>query len=191
MQGDASHEHLQVTVPAEQVAYHRISGTHRISEVTPDLRRHEGLRGARRARDVNNVITRKWAGPPEHRLGAVVVTGGSEDERPRLAVEGPAGETARCLLDVVLGVVPDPEREELHQLAREVLVRPTLHVAVGIEPYEHRRILRNRECEVLEMADAERAKDLVLPEHELGYDDLVDRRREVAVPQQRHLLPQR
>ena len=56
----------------------------------------------------------------------LVVVVFAEDEF--LAVVGPAGEGAGGLLDVVLGVVADSEREQLHQLAGVVLIRVGLAV---------------------------------------------------------------
>ena len=69
---------------------------------------------------------------------------GANDERAGLAVEAPAGERARRFLDVRFGVVALAEREQLHHLAREVLVRRALAVLRAVEVDEHRRILRRR-----------------------------------------------
>ena len=56
--------------------------------------------------------------------------------------------------DVVLRVLVDPEREELHQLAGEVLVRVALRVRVVVEPDEHRGLERHLLHEVAEVAVA-------------------------------------
>ena len=55
----------------------------------------------------------------------------------------PAREHAGAGIDVGLLEVADADREELHQLAREVLLRPRPHVRAAVEPHEHRRILRD------------------------------------------------
>ena len=66
---------------------------------------------------------------------------GVEEEGPVL--ESPAGEGAGPLLDVALAVVADAEGEELHHLAREVLVGVRLPVRRAVEIGEHRRVTRH------------------------------------------------
>src|SRR3954468_6779077 len=62
-----------------------------------------------------------------------------------LVAHGPAGERAGELLDIALGVVTYAEREELHHLARVVLVRLALAIGLPVEPDEHRRIAPHRD----------------------------------------------
>jgi hypothetical protein len=106
-------------------------------------------------------------------------------------VEVPARERARALAHVLLGVVADAHREELHDLAREVLVRCPLHVELRVEEIEHRGILRDLDREVAEVAGCMVLEERDLLEHLAVVADLVLVRREVAVPQQRHLLLER
>ena len=69
-------------------------------------------------------------------------------------VEVPTGERTRALADVFFGVVADPHREELHDFAREVLVRRALHVVLRVEEVEHRRRLRDLEGQIARVARA-------------------------------------
>ena len=104
------------------------------------------------------------AGLAEDRLGARVVPRGNEPDL--IAHEPPAGQGAGGLLDVVLGVMADAEREQLHQLAGQVLVGVVLGVVGRIEPDEQGRVAEHRAQELSERGAAERAEDLVLPAHQ-------------------------
>ena len=106
-----------------------------------------------REQDVEHGVAVEAPGLPEHGLRAVVVEPRAEDERAGLAVEAPAGERARGLLDVLLGVVAFAEREELHHLAREILVRRALAVLHAVEVDDHRRILGDRVQQRAEVAE--------------------------------------
>ena len=122
--------------------------------------------------------------------------------------EVPAGEHARRGIHVLLVVVADAEREQLHDLAAEVLLRALTRVHASVEPDQHRRVLRDFNQELGEAAERVLAKELQLTlgpgklagdiGHHLralhGADRAVDlavRRREVVVPEQRHLFLQR
>ncbi len=60
--------------------------------------------------------------------------------------DGPAGEGAGGFLDVGLAVMADPQGEELHQLAGQVLVGVPLAVGRRVEPDQERgsRIVASR-----------------------------------------------
>ncbi len=103
---------------------------------------------------------------PEHRLVAVVVNAGPEQVFAGIAIEAPAGERTRRFLDVLLGVVALAEREELHDLAREILVRLALAVLRAVEVDEHRRVLRRRVQQRAEVAQRIGAQHRVLRVHE-------------------------
>ena len=108
--------------------------------------------------DVYNVLAIEIAALAEEGLFRVVVVVGPELELPRDAavrpyrsphssqrhvlgvLDCPSRERARGLLDVLLGVVADPHREELEQLATVVLVDGVLVVVVVVQPVEHRGI---------------------------------------------------
>ena len=113
------------------------------------------------------------------------------DEVEAVATERPAGETPRHFFHVGLGVVADAERKELHELARVVLVRRFLDRHDVIEPEEHRRIGRDFDERLLEVADRPSPEELVLREHETRVVDLGVRRREVSVPEEGELLLER
>ena len=91
----------------------------------------------------------------------------------------------------VLAVVAHAHGEQLHDLAGEVLVRRALHVHPGIEEGEHRRVLRDRDHELAEVAGGVAAEGLVLAQHLAEVAHLVLAGGEMAVPEQRHLLLER
>ena len=125
----------------------------------------------------------------EDRLGPRVVP--DRDEPGLVTHELPARQGAGGLLDVVLGIVADPEREQLHQLAGEVLVRVALRILLGVEPDQERRVAEHRVQQPAERAAAERAQRLVLPPHQRQVVDLEVAGGEVVVPHQRQPLGQR
>jgi hypothetical protein len=109
---------------------------------------------------------------------------------PRVA---PAGERAGLLAHVALGVGPavGAEREELHQLARVVLVRRVLRVVDAGEPEQHRRVARHVRQERVEGAEAAPPEEPVLVQHQPRRPDAVPRGCEPVVPDERHALVQR
>ena len=64
-------------------------------------------------------------------------------------------------------------------------------VGVVVQVHEHCRIAADSQEQVAKVAQAVGAEEFVLPEHEPGTLDVVGAGREVAVPEQRHLLLQR
>ena len=77
----------------------------------------------------------------------------------------PAGEGARGLFDVVLGVIALAEAEELHYLAREIFICVALPIGVAVQPNEHRHILRHRVQQLAEAPECLGAKAVVLRGH--------------------------
>jgi hypothetical protein len=101
------------------------------TKIAIELRRHELGRDRLLEDDVDDVLAVERAGAAEERLLAEVVLRGVELELEH--VVGPAGERARRLAHVALGVVADAHREQLEQLAAEVLVRVLLDVLAVVE----------------------------------------------------------
>ena len=136
------------------------------------------------------------AGLPEHRLLARVVVAGIEAEVVAAERFGPfvapAGQRARHFAHVVLGVraAIGAEREQLHHLARVVLVRVPLVVGGAVEEQQHRGVGGDREKQFVEAAERHRAEQLVLIEHQLLAVDLVVGVREPVVEDERHPLHQ-
>src|SRR5205085_3151448 len=93
-------------------------------EVRDDLARDEARAGRLLQDRVDALVAVELARDAEERLLAEVVIEPAVREAALLVA--PAGERARRFLDVGLGVVAVAEREELHQLARPVLVRVRL-----------------------------------------------------------------
>ena len=111
-----------------------------------------------------------------------------------VVVDHEAGERARELRDVGLRVVLDAvqvdhaEREELHQLARVVLVRLPGPVPAAVEELEHRGALGHLVDERLQRPETVEAEGPVLERHP---EVVLDRARaagEVVVPEEAHLL---
>src|SRR5439155_11476877 len=97
--------------------------------------------------DIQDVLAVKPPAMPEKFLVAVIVVFRPILEFPgeaaiggagNLGFEGPAGEGARRLADVLLGVVAGTEAEQLEELASPVLVDRCPVVLVVVEPEHHR-----------------------------------------------------
>ncbi len=116
---------------------------------------------------------------------------GAEAERAGLGVEAPAGERAGGFLDVRFGVAALAQREELHHLAREVLVGRAPAVLHAVEIEHHRRILADGVQHDAEVAERVGAQHRVLRVHEARERHLGLRRDEMVVPEQRHPLGER
>ena len=91
-------------------------------------------------------------------------------------------------VELVIAAV-GPQGEQLHRLARVVLVRAPFRVLGPVEPHQHPRIARHLDEQVVEVAKRTGAHHLVLVEHQCGVRR-VDRGREPAVPDQGHPLDQ-
>ena len=115
----------------------------------------------------STVVAVEVAGEAEHRLVAVVVEPRRNMNSP-FRLDAPAGERARRFLDVVLGVVALAEREELHHLAREVLVRLRLAVGRVVEIDDIAGSFDTACSSVAEIAEGVAAQQHVLPVHEPG-----------------------
>jgi hypothetical protein len=155
-------------------------------------------------------------GERELLLGGVVLVGVEHELVVRVRVviaaaheaQVPPREHTRRRVHVLLAVVADAEREQLHDLAPEVLLRTLARVRAPVEPDQHRRVLGNLDQQIAEAAEGELAEqfDLALwtrqfaglqghhlrtlhPAHRTR--QLAVRGGEVVVPEQRHLLLQR
>jgi hypothetical protein len=108
-------------------------------------------------------------------------------------VRRPARERPRRLADIGLGVraAIRAEREQLHQLAREVLVGRARVVVLAVEPHEHRGVARHRDQQVAERAEPAAAEqvDVGVDEREVVHELVGDA--EPVVPQQRDPFDQR
>ena len=141
--------------------------------------------------DVDHRVAVEPSRRSQHRLAATVVQAGAEDELPGLAHEARAGERARGLLDVLLFVVTLAEGEELHHLAREILVGCAAPVLRAVEVDHHRRVARDRAQQRGEAAQRVLAQRHVLPVHQARDAHLGLRRDEVVVPEEGHPLGER
>ncbi len=105
----------------------------------------------------------------------------------------PAGQRPGLLAHVVLGVraAIGAEREELHHLARVVLVRIVLRVVGAVEPEQHRGVARDVAEERRERSEPVRPEEPVLLEHQPRRPDALARGGEPVVPDERHPLGQR
>src|SRR6185503_20530442 len=133
----------------------------------------------------------------EDRLRPEIVLGLVEKEsRRREPLERPSGEGPRHLLHVLLRVVgftcydiDDPHRMEFHQLASIVLVWVILVIVIVIQVPNHCRILRNAQQKRVKLGDRIFSEnEILLNGQRSHYGNL---RREVAVPEQGHLLFER
>ena len=133
----------------------------------------------------------------EDALHAGVVVLGVEAEVVRpdavVPVVAEAGQRARLLAHVVLGVAAvGAEREQLHQLARVVLVRRVLPVLRSREPQQHRRVARDPHEQVVGTSPSAFFRSISFWWIIRRCDaDAVVRRREPVVPDERHALGQR
>ena len=143
-------------------------------------------------REVDDVERAEAAVLAEDVLGAAVVQLRVEAEALAGVVEREAGQRPRRFADVLLRVaVVRAEREELEELAREVLVRRLVAGAREVEPDLHRAVAHEGARERAEVAERVAAQRALLAHHQLDVADLVVRRRPVVVPVERHALDQR
>ena len=141
--------------------------------------------------DVDDVLALPPSRLAEEPLLTAVVVVDVEEEVARRVVEGPTRKGAGRLPHIVFGVVADAHREALHELTGKVLVGVGLVVGAGVEPDQHRRVLRDCLGERVERARAQRSEELVLAVHEVGISDLLVRGRELLVQKQDELFPKR
>ena len=150
--------------------------------------------------DVDDVVAVEVAGAAEEGLLAVIVVIGAEVEMGGIEAvgvdgrrlrEGPAGEGACAVLDVVLRVVAHAHREQFQQFASIVLVGFAFAVLVVVQPVDHGRVHGEFEQYGAHIAHADAAEqiDLVVHRHDmlaLGISGGKD-----MMPEERHLLFQR
>ena len=140
--------------------------------------------------EIEHVAVVEVAALAEDPLRRRVVRLGVVEDRHRAvaaALGAKAGQRPRGLTDVLLRVAL-AEREQLHQLARVVLVGLLLRRVGERQEQQHRRVLRDVGQQAAEAAQRVAAQHLVL--RELQRPVLVERR-EVVVPEERHLLDER
>ncbi len=107
-------------------------------------------------------------------------------------VVAPAGERPGLLADVVLVVAAvGAEREELHHLARVVLVRGVARVIGAVQPEQHRGVACDLSEERRERAERVAPEQTVLAKHQPSRTDSLARGGEPVVPHERHPLDQR
>ena len=143
-------------------------------------------------REIDDVERAEAAAPAEDVLRAAVVLLRVEAEALRVVVEREAGQRARRLADVLLRVaVVGAQREQLEELASEVLVRRLVARAGEVEPDLHRAVAHHRARQRAEVAERVAAQRALLAHHQLDVADLVVRGRPVVVPVEGHALDQR
>src|SRR5260221_2014323 len=170
--------------PARDLARIRLAR----DEFAPQLAADE-LRGLRmREEDVEDVVAVEAPALAQHRLVAVVVPQAAERELTGVAIEAPSGESARGLLHVLLAVAALAQREQLHHLAREILVGRLLAFAHVFEIPQHRRILGHAVQHGGEVAESLAPQERVRPVHELARAHPLLAGGEVAGPDNRHSL---
>src|SRR5262249_39592225 len=136
----------------------------------------------------HQVVSLPRPGAAQERLLARIMFGRVVAEL--VVVDRPARQRAGSLLHVGLGEVADAEREELHQLAGQVLVGVPLAIARGVEIEKKGRLAYAGIEELAERRAAEGAERLVLLPQEADVVDLLDTGGEVIVPHQRELFGQ-
>ena len=100
--------------------------------------------------------------------------------------QGPAGERAGALLDVLLRVVADAHREQLDQLAPVVLVHRLHVVVVVVQEEQHRRVRGERDQQVPEATERVAPEAVELVQQSSALAHVHDG--EETVEEQRHLL---
>ena len=103
----------------------------------------------------------------------------------------PPRERPRRRLHIVLGVVADAHREQLHQFAPIVLVRRAVVVVAVVQPVNHRRIFGNLKQQFAEVPHCMSMQHLVVMPHRRPGVKLRESCGQNAMPEQRHLLFQR
>ena len=126
-----------------------------------------------------------WASSSKANFGLAVAG------RPEPALGHPAGEGAGGLADVGLGIGASAQREQLEELAGEVLVRPFAMAGPAVEPDEHGRVGDHRVEQPGEAAERPFAERLDLRGQGGHAVDLRQAGGEVAVPEERQPLAER
>ena len=162
-----------------------------INEELPEFFRHEAGGFFFFEDEVDDVLAGERSGFPEDGLVGGVPLAGAVGDLAVGRIQIVAGERARGLADVPLGVVALAEGEELHDLAGEIFVRHAFFRALGVEVKHHRRVQQDGLREVLEAAEGALAEQLVLQHQKRRLFHLLDRGGEVVVPEEGHFLAQR
>jgi len=122
-----------------------------------------------------------------HRQTLIVVPGANRVWWRQL----PARERFRALPHIILGVVARPHREQLHELARVVLVRVLAGRRGEVEVAKHGRVGRHLQKHRAQVCHRHPAPGEVLPVDESVVGRFAVVGREVAVPEERHPLGER
>ena len=102
--------------------------------------------------------------------------------------DGPPGEGAGALLDVLLGIVAHAHGEELEDLSPIVLVDRSLMVILVVQPDDHRRVPGQLHQQSPEASHPVASKHSDLVVEDLTLSDLRIRSGEDAMPEQGQLL---
>jgi hypothetical protein len=101
----------------------------------------------------------------QQRLDRRVVAPGQHCRLP-IGPDHPPGQRPGAGTHVVLGVaVAVPEREQLHELAGQVLIGRLGSVALAVQPPQHRRVGQHRVGQGAEVAEVQCAQLLILRGH--------------------------
>ena len=125
----------------------------------------------------------------QDRLVAGVVLGGVEDIL--VVAHRTTGQGARSRLHIGFGVRPHAEAEQLHQLARQVLIRTPAAIGSVVEIHQHRRIAHDAAQQGRIAAQSMFAQEAMLLDHGPRLRDFVAARDEPTVQEQRGLVTQR
>lgn len=150
--------------------------------------------------DVDDVLTVELATPPKEGLLRVVVVFRSIHEPGRVVTERvqrdrllkrPAGESARHVLDIGLGVVANTHRKQLEKLPAVVLVWRIPVVLGVVEPVDHGGVARQLHQESPQVPETVTAQHLNVLHHRRGVFALGPASRKDVMPEERHLFLQR
>ena len=194
-EGPQEGEDLVVRAPQE-AGVGRLAVGPRLAALEPPEQSTRDPLGARLLlqEDADQAVGVETAAAAEDRLAAVVVVAAGELEAAPgggAPADAIAGQRARRLADVVLGVVALPEAEELHDLTREVLVGLAAAVGDVVEVHEHRRVLEHRAQQHPVVAQGVLVDQLGLTDHVVAALHGGLGAREEAVPEEPHAIPQR
>ena len=137
------------------------------------------------------MIAIKIAGLPQHGLLTRIVKLRPPQISECIGIDAPARVGACRFLDIRFAVVPFAQREQLHHLAREILVGAAFAAVRTIEIDQHGRIFGHRVQHVAKIAERVVAQQYVLLIHQLWAPDLVLPGGEMVMPEQGHALGQR
>jgi hypothetical protein len=139
--------------------------------------------------DADGVVRAPAPGLPEKGLDAIVEALPHKDRAQ--PDDAPSGQGTGCRHDVPFRVVAHTEREELQQLAREVLIWGTGAVLIVVQVDEHGGVRDDLARQLPDVTPDHAAEELVLERQVLRHAYLVVVAGEVVVPEEDHLLARR